>query len=136
MKKDNQWKRGPGEWLVPPLPTAFIGETGATLQRATFEEQIGSEVFLVLLESGKSSSLLAKQDQLHVRAGIAETRHGPVVFLIWYVVKDGQPAAWSEQFLNPLYKDYFVGPTEREVWSPSGSVDTPGLLQHGFTLSR
>jgi hypothetical protein len=104
VKKDNQWQRGPGEWLVPPLPATFIGQTGATLQRATFEEQIGSEVFLVLLESGDSPSLLSKPE-LHVRAGIAHTRHGPVVFLIWYVVNDGQPAAWSEQFLNPAHKD-------------------------------
>jgi hypothetical protein len=43
--------------------------------------------------------------KLNLKAGIAATAYGPVLFLIWWIppVVNGRPAAVYEQVMNPLY---------------------------------
>ncbi len=79
--------------------------SGVLFEEVTFDERIGPEAVALLIDT-KPAELLAKVSaQLNLKAGIAATAYGPVLFLIWWIppVVNGRPVALYEQVMNPLY---------------------------------
>jgi hypothetical protein len=79
--------------------------SGVLFEEVTLDERIGPEAVALLIDP-KPAELLAKVSvQLNLKAGIAATAYGPVLFLIWWIppVVNGRPAALYEQVMNPLY---------------------------------
>jgi hypothetical protein len=55
---------------------------------------------------------------LNLKAGIAATAYGPVLFLIWWIppIVNGRPSALYEQVMNPLYfKNLLLTPTRHPL---------------------
>jgi hypothetical protein len=79
--------------------------SGVLFEEVTLDERIGPEAVALLIDP-KPAELLAKVSvQLNLKAGIAATAYGPVLFLIWWIppVVNGRPVALYEQVMNPLY---------------------------------
>ena len=78
---------------------------GVLFEEVTLDERIGPEAVALLIDP-KPAELLAKvRVTLNLKAGIAATAYGPVLFLIWWIppVVNGRPVALYEQVMNPLY---------------------------------
>lgn len=103
--RDNRWQGGRDDWSLPELPPQWLGQRGALLQRGTFRTEIGREVFLLLLEAPDAAPRLSWPAELRCKTGVADTNHGPIVFILWSVWERGERTAWYEQFLNPSRAD-------------------------------
>jgi hypothetical protein len=59
----------------------------------------------LLIDPQPDEILGRKRLDLNLKAGIAATDHGPVLFLIWWIppIIDRRPIAFYEQVMNPLY---------------------------------
>jgi hypothetical protein len=104
MPLNNQLAPERRDWSV----MAFNGlppGSGVLFEEVTFDERIGPEAVALLIEP-ESDKLLAKKSlDLTLKAGIAGTAYGPVLFLIWWIppIVNGRPTAFYEQVMNPLY---------------------------------
>jgi hypothetical protein len=79
--------------------------SGVLFEEVTLDERIGPEAVALLIDP-KPAELLAKVSvQLNLKADIAATAYGPVLFLIWWIppVVNGRPLALYEPVMNPLY---------------------------------
>lgn len=107
MPKNNQWTRGPIELELPPLPIDLKDVSGCLLQSGTFDEGIGEEVFLVILDTGFEWRDAESEEggELRLKSGIAQTGHGLLAFLIWVLFEDEERVAYFEQYLDPASEE-------------------------------
>jgi hypothetical protein len=87
---------------------SFVGlppEAGVLFEEVTLDERIGAEAVALLIDPEPNGLLAILSPNLNLKAGIAATAYGPVLFLIWWIppIVDGQPSAFYEQVMNPLY---------------------------------
>lgn len=78
---------------------------GVLFEEVTLDERIGPEAVALLIEPEPDELLAKRTLDLNLKAGIAATDYGPVLFLIWWIppIVKGRPVAFSEQVMNPLY---------------------------------
>lgn len=103
MPKNNQWKQGPIDLELPPLPSDLKDISGSLLQSGTFDPEVGEEVFLVILDTGFEwrDAEAEEGGELRLRSGIAQTGHGLLAFLIWVLFENDERVAYFEQYLDP-----------------------------------
>lgn len=103
MQTDNRWKRAARSLQVPPLPANLRGSSGCLLARAIFDEAIGVEVYLAILEEPSWCLPLAatRPFKIFCKSGLAHTGNGGIIFLIWRVAGESNNETVHEQFLNP-----------------------------------
>ncbi len=79
--------------------------SGVLFEEVTLDERIGSEAVALLIDPEPNELLAKRRLDLNLKAGIAATAYGPVLFLIWWIppIVSGRPAAFYEQVMNPLY---------------------------------
>ena len=104
MSLNNQLAPERRDWSV----MAFNGlppGSGVLFEEVTLDERIGPEAVALLIEPEPGELLAKKRLDLNLKAGIAATAYGPVLFLIWWMppMVNGRPAAFYEQVMNPLY---------------------------------
>ncbi len=91
----------------PNLRFERFPESGIMPVPAMLEEHIGTEVTLLLFDKTPFIYEIARLRpfNLLLRRGMVPTRHGPVVFLLFYVLdpaKPSQPFFTLEHLLNPF----------------------------------
>jgi hypothetical protein len=103
MVLKNQWKHPPRALTVPPLPERLRGKSGCLLARAIFDESVGTEVYLAVLEEPTWCVAIgeARPFKLLCRSGLARTAHGAIVFLLWRVAADSTVESVHEELVNP-----------------------------------
>jgi len=79
--------------------------SGVLFEEVTLDERIGTEAVALLIDPEPHDLLTNGSLNLNLKAGIAATAYGPVLFLIWWMppIVDGRPLAFYEQVMNPLY---------------------------------
>ena len=78
--------------------------SGVLFKEVTLDERIGPEAVALLIDP-EAVELRAKASlNLNLKAGIASTTYGPILFLIWWIppIVNGKPSAFYEQLMNPL----------------------------------
>jgi hypothetical protein len=80
-------------------------DPGVFFEEVTLDERIGREAVALLIDPEPSELLARASLNLNLKAGIAETAYGPVLFLIWWIptIFNGLPSAFYEHVMNPLY---------------------------------
>jgi hypothetical protein len=63
---------------LPPGP-------GVLFEEVTLDERIGAEAVALLIDPKPDDLLASLSANLNLKAGIASTAYGPVLFLIWWV---------------------------------------------------
>jgi len=104
MPLNNQLSPLRRDWSVMAFKDLPPG-SGVLFEEVTLDERIGPEAVALLIDP-ETDELLAKRHlDLNLKAGIAATAYGPVLFLIWWMppIVNGRPAAFYEQVMNPLY---------------------------------
>lgn len=83
------------------LPT----DSGVLFEEVALDERIGPEAVALLIDPEPDELLAQLSLSLNLKAGIAATAYGPILFLIWWIppIVDGHPSAFYEQVMNPLY---------------------------------
>lgn len=78
---------------------------GVLFEEVTLDERIGPEAVALLIEPEPDELLAKRTLDLNLKAGIAATAYGPILFLIWWIppIVNGRPVAFYEQVMNPLY---------------------------------
>ncbi len=71
----------------------MVPESGILLMQAVLEEEIGSEMVLLLIDKTPFIDTLAKVKpfDLMLKTGMVATSHGPVAFLLFYVRNRAEP---------------------------------------------
>jgi hypothetical protein len=79
--------------------------SGVLFEEVTLDQRIGPEAVALLIEPEPDELLAKRRLDLNLKAGIAATDYGPVLFLIWWIppIVSGRPTAFYEQIMNPLY---------------------------------
>ncbi len=100
---ENKWQKDLLSLAIPPLPKRWECESGCILVKAAFDEEIGPEVFLAVLEepSWCLPLAVARPFNIFCKSGIAETEHGTIIFAVWTVAAGSPVQTVHEQFLNP-----------------------------------
>lgn len=100
---DNRWNHGSRHLHVPPLPEHLQGSAGCLLAEAIFDPDMGNEVYLAVLEEPSWCLPLAatRPFQVFCKSGLAETKNGGIIFLIWRIAAESKNEVVREQFLNP-----------------------------------
>ena len=77
---------------------------GVLFEEAVLHPSVGPEAVALLIDPEPEPLLLKDSLDLRLKAGVASTNHGPVLFLIWWIppVVNGRPVAFYEQVMNPL----------------------------------
>lgn len=104
MPLNNQLAPERRDWSV----MAFNGlppGSGVLFEEVTLDKRIGPEAVALLIEPEPDELLAKRSLDLNLKAGIAATAYGPVLFLIWWIppVVNERPTAFYEQVMNPLY---------------------------------
>lgn len=78
---------------------------GVLFEEVTLDEGIGPEAVALLIEPEPDELLGKTSLDLNLKAGIAPTVYGPILFLIWWIppIVNGHAAVFYEQLMNPLY---------------------------------
>jgi hypothetical protein len=99
----NKWKHESRELQIPLLPAGLQGSSGCVLARAIFDEEIGIEVYLAILEEPSWCLPLAATRPFKVfcKSGLAQTGNGGIIFLIWRIAGESNNEVVHEQYLNP-----------------------------------
>jgi len=79
--------------------------SGVLFEEVTLEERIGPEAVALVIEPEPNELFAKRRLDFNLKAGIAATAYGPVLFLIWWIppIVRGRPAGFYEQIMNPLY---------------------------------
>jgi hypothetical protein len=93
----------PSDWSwisVHGLPAG----SGVLFEEMELDPRIGPEVVAILIDPEPGTVFRGGERKLHLHSGIASTRCGPVLFLIWWIppLVQGRPTAFYEQIMNPL----------------------------------
>src|ERR1035441_3121561 len=85
--------------------SALPSGSGVLFEEVTLDERIGPEAVALLIEPEPDELLGKRRLDLNLKAGVAGTAYGPVLFLIWWIppIVNGRPTAFYEQVMNPLY---------------------------------
>jgi hypothetical protein len=104
MPLDNQLAPECRDWSFMAFSGLPSG-SGVLFEEVTLDERIGPEAVALLIEPEPDELLAKTRLDLNLKAGIAATVYGPVLFLIWWIppIVSGRPAAFYEQVMNPLY---------------------------------
>jgi len=78
--------------------------SGVLFEEVTLDERIGPEAVALLIDPEPDELPANASLNLNLKAGIASTAHGPILFLIWWIppIVNGRPAAFYERVMNPL----------------------------------
>jgi hypothetical protein len=78
--------------------------SGVLFEEVTLDERIGAEAVALLMDPEPDDLFSNASLNLNLKAGIAKTAYGPVLFLIWWIppIVNGRPSAFYEQVMNPL----------------------------------
>lgn len=89
--------------LVVPTTWSVQGKIGAWFAEATFDENIGREIFLIVQDQPDYAHAFAPLRSLTLRAapGFVDTNHGTVAFIVWTIAVGTPSEQQIEQFLNP-----------------------------------
>ncbi len=103
MRKNNRWRHGEKNLVMPPLPEFLLGVWGCRLQPATFDRNIGEEVYALYLEEPQFAHQFAGIHPFNLFAhnGLVRTPHGAVAFIIWVIAVGTPEEVKIEQYLNP-----------------------------------
>ena len=82
---------------------ACMPGSGILFEEVSLDARIGAEAVALLIDP-EADGLLGARLDLNLKAGIAPTRYGPIMFLIWWVPPfvDGLPSTLYEQVMNSL----------------------------------
>ena len=88
---------------MPPLPSEYRNVSGATFQPFTFDENVGKELCVVLLDDPQFSRELGKLKpfNLHATSGAVRTSAGVIGYIIWAVSSRRGHVVDYEHTLNP-----------------------------------
>jgi hypothetical protein len=103
MPLNNQLEPEHRDWSYMAFDSPPPGP-GVLFEEVTLDERIGAEA-VALLMGPEPDDLVANQSlNLNLKAGIAMTAYGPVLFLIWWIppIVNGLPSEFYEQVMNPL----------------------------------
>lgn len=83
--------------------------SGVLFEQMTLDERIGPEAVLLLIETAPEELMEKQKLMLELKAGVAATNYGPILFLLWWIppLVDGRPFAFYEQLMNPMYPHTF-----------------------------
>jgi hypothetical protein len=103
MKKENRWKHGSRDFVLPPLSEDLKGRHGCSLQMAIFDKAVGEEVYVLYREQRDHADKFSQiaPFNLLVRFGLVETPHGVVAFIVWLIAAGSHQEVMVEQFLDP-----------------------------------
>jgi hypothetical protein len=103
---DNRFRHGKCHFELAETSPATVGVSGARFEQVTLDEEIGPEIVVMLTDLTPFAHEL-KQDRfaLRLKFGVAQTRVGPVLFLLWWIppATNGEPFPLYEQVLNPTH---------------------------------
>jgi hypothetical protein len=104
MPLNNQLAPERHDWSLMAFSGLPSG-SGVLFEEVTLDERIGPEAVALLIQPEPDELLAKRTLDLNLRAGVAATAHGPVLFLIWWIppIVNGHPLAFYEQVMNPLY---------------------------------
>lgn len=78
---------------------------GVLFEEVALHPSVGREAVALLIDPEPEPLLLGSTLDLRLKAGLASTKYGPVLFMIWWIppIVNGRPVAFYEQVMNPLY---------------------------------
>src|SRR4051812_14207177 len=102
MPFNNQLAHRRRDWSAMAFSSLPPG-LGVVFEEVTLDERIGSEAVALLIDPESEQLLAQGSAKLNLKAGIAATTFGPILFLIWWVppIVNGRPSAFYEQVMNP-----------------------------------
>lgn len=101
MVMENKWRHGATNFVFP-LPDQLIGRTGCAFHWATFDPDLGEEVFLLFREEPRFVGDYSRGPiTMLAHTGLVGSPHGTVAFVVWQFFKDEHPFVAVEQYLNP-----------------------------------
>ena len=100
----NKWSLGKVALHVPPLPSEFVGASGAVFQPVTFDDKVGEEICVVFLDDPQFSRELGALKPFHLSAttGAARTSAGVIGYIIWSISSRRGHVVDYEHTLNPF----------------------------------
>jgi hypothetical protein len=100
----NKWTKGERHLIRQPLPADMLGITGCRLDRGIIDDNVGSEVFVTILEGSDFSQKLVAIEPLtfFCKTGMGNMDKGLIIFLVFSVFNDSERLAAYEMFLNPF----------------------------------
>jgi hypothetical protein len=103
MRKTNRWVHGEGNFVLPPMPEDQKGQHGCLLCRATFDREVGEEVYTRFMEEPDFGAGYAQVSPfvLIAHGGLIPTPHGPVAFIVWQLAAGAPQETMVEQVINP-----------------------------------
>jgi len=103
MRKNNRWVHGKREFVAPPLPNNLKYATGCLLQEAIFDHEVGSEIYLAILEEPDYCETYSSLERINLfcKTGAGRTNNGIVAFVIFSLLEENKHLADYELFLNP-----------------------------------
>jgi hypothetical protein len=103
MRKNNHWVHGNVKLILPPLPKELLGSNGCFFQHAIFDQNIGKEVYLALLESQLSETFHSmKTVEMYCKNGVSRTIYGIIAFLLFSFYSAHEYISSYEMYLNPF----------------------------------
>jgi hypothetical protein len=104
---DNRFRHGKCHFELTGTTPAAAGMSGIRFEKVTLDEAIGPEIVVRLTDLTPFAHELKRSErfELRLKAGAAQTKVGPVLFLLWWIppVTNGKPFALYEQILNPTH---------------------------------
>lgn len=103
MRKDNRWQHGLRDFRFPRMPSELI-TPGCSFYRATFDADIGEEVFVFLKDDPAYAEQLAalRPMTLFAHKGIVSTPYGVVAYVVWQIAAGTPQETLVETFFNPF----------------------------------
>jgi len=109
MPVQNQISPRRRDWSNISLASRPQG-VGALFEKIELDKRIGPEDVVLLIDPRPEELLARRTLIIELKAGIASTNFGPVLFLVWWIppITKGKPFAFYEQLMNPLHADTSV----------------------------
>lgn len=101
--RDNRWKHGKREFVLPPLPPEQLGTVGCNLVKLTVDPAIGEEVCVLFKDDPGYAEKIAsvRPISMFAHTGAVNTPHGTVAFIVWQVAAGSPCECFFETFFNP-----------------------------------
>ncbi len=104
MGHSKTWRGGMVDPDLGPMPEQYRGQSGCLFRPGVFEEAVGEELYLLMLEESGFVQRVASADpfNLSCTTGVATTSAGTLAFLLWSVYDGPDRVVTYEHFLNPF----------------------------------
>ena len=119
---NNKWRHGKVLLELPPLPPALLESSGIKPVTFTLDQEIGSEIVLLITESKEQAKEFEGRDVtgFFTKSGLTRTSYGPVFWLLFYFPSPatGQRVIY-ENVVNPKDKRQvfiYMLLAEQEYW--------------------